>query len=103
MKKETLWKNLQFKAVPRCFAKIQKLTACSFLISNNSIPGPRGGYNKFAGRDISRALAKMSFDPQDLADTHTDDLSDKQKKVLDDWIKTFEDKKGYPIAGNLGK
>lgn len=45
----------------------------------------------------------MSFDPQDLADTHTDDLSDKQKKVLDDWIKTFEAKKGYPIVGNLGK
>mmetsp|Transcript_15362 Transcript_15362/g.38719 ORF Transcript_15362/g.38719 Transcript_15362/m.38719 type:complete len:293 (-) Transcript_15362:82-960(-) len=65
--------------------------------------GPRGGYNKFAGNDISRALAKMSFNPQDLADTHTDDLTEKQMKVLDDWIKTFEVKKAYPVVGNLGK
>jgi len=65
--------------------------------------GPRGGYNKFAGNDISRALAKMSFDPADLMSTNTDDLTDKQKKVLDDWITTFEVKKGYPIVGNLGK
>lgn len=65
--------------------------------------GPRGGYNKFAGNDISRALAKMSFDPADLMSTNTDDLTEKQKKVLDDWINTFEVKKGYPIVGNLGK
>mmetsp|Transcript_15303 Transcript_15303/g.42445 ORF Transcript_15303/g.42445 Transcript_15303/m.42445 type:complete len:295 (+) Transcript_15303:121-1005(+) len=65
--------------------------------------GPRGGYNKFAGRDISRALAKMSFNPADLENTNTDDLEEKQKKVLDDWIKTFEEKKGYPIVGNLRK
>ena len=45
----------------------------------------------------------MSFDPQDLANTNIDDLSEKQKKVLDDWIQTFEVKKGYPIVGNLGK
>jgi len=65
--------------------------------------GPSGGYNKFAGNDISRALAKMSFNPEDLADSNTDDLSEKQIKILDDWIKTFEVKKGYPIVGNLGK
>ncbi len=45
----------------------------------------------------------MSFNPQDLADTHTDDLTEKQMKVLDDWIKTFEVKKAYPVVGNLGK
>ena len=65
--------------------------------------GPRGGYSKFAGNDISRALAKMSFNPADLANTSTDDLSEKQKKVLDDWINTFEVKKNYPVVGNLGK
>lgn len=65
--------------------------------------GPSGGYNKFAGRDISRALAKMSFNPEDLESTKTDDLEEKQIKILNDWIKTFEEKKGYPIVGNLGK
>jgi len=65
--------------------------------------GPKGGYNKFAGNDISRALAKMSFDPNDLARSEIDDLTEKQKKVLDDWINTFEGKKNYPIVGNLGK
>mmetsp|Transcript_63594 Transcript_63594/g.129575 ORF Transcript_63594/g.129575 Transcript_63594/m.129575 type:complete len:295 (+) Transcript_63594:170-1054(+) len=65
--------------------------------------GPLGGYNKFAGNDISRALAKMSFNPDDLANSDIDDLNDKQKNVLSDWIKTFEEKKSYPIVGNLGK
>mmetsp|Transcript_11883 Transcript_11883/g.28152 ORF Transcript_11883/g.28152 Transcript_11883/m.28152 type:complete len:297 (+) Transcript_11883:117-1007(+) len=65
--------------------------------------GPRGGYNKFAGNDISRALAKMSFNPADLTNSSIDDCTDKQKKVLDDWIKTFEVKKNYPVVGNLGK
>lgn len=65
--------------------------------------GAKGGYNKFAGRDVSRALAKMSFDPADLENTSIDDLEDKQKKVLNDWIKTFEGRKGYPIVGRLEK
>jgi membrane-associated progesterone receptor component len=65
--------------------------------------GAKGGYNKFAGRDVSRALAKMSFDPADLENTSVDDLEDKQKKVLADWIKTFEERKGYPIVGKLKK
>lgn len=65
--------------------------------------GAGGGYNKFAGRDISRALAKMSFAPEDLESTNVDDLEDKQRKVLQDWIDTFEVKKGYPIVGTLGK
>ncbi|CAJ1911241.1 unnamed protein product [Cylindrotheca closterium] len=65
--------------------------------------GAKGGYNKFAGRDVSRALAKMSFDPADLENTSTDDLEEKQLKVLADWIKTFEEKKAYPIVGKLEK
>jgi len=65
--------------------------------------GPKGGYNRFAGKDASRALAKMSFDPEDLANTSVDDLEDKQKKILQDWIKTFEERKKYPIVGKLEK
>mmetsp|Transcript_24898 Transcript_24898/g.31737 ORF Transcript_24898/g.31737 Transcript_24898/m.31737 type:complete len:165 (+) Transcript_24898:318-812(+) len=56
-------------------------------------------YNRFAGKNASRALAKMSFDPADTENTDTSDLTDKEKKVLDDWVKTFEERKGYPIVG----
>lgn len=65
--------------------------------------GPGGGYHRFSGKDVSRALAKMSFDPTDVENTSVDDLEDKQKKVLADWIKTFEERKEYPIVGSLGK
>jgi len=65
--------------------------------------GPGGGYNRFAGKDISRALAKMSFEADDLTNSSIEDLDDKQKKVLADWIKTFEEKKGYPVVGRLEK
>ena len=65
--------------------------------------GPGCSYNRFAGKDASRALAKMSFEDADLSNTDTSDLDDKQKKVLDDWIKTFEVRKGYPIVGTIEK
>jgi hypothetical protein len=57
----------------------------------------------FAGKDISRALAKMSFEPADLANNSLDDLDEKQKKVLADWITMFEEKKLYPVVGRLTK
>jgi membrane-associated progesterone receptor component len=65
--------------------------------------GPGCGYNRFAGKDVSRALAKMSFETEDMANTDVSDLEAKQIKVLLDWIKTFEGRKGYPIVGRLGK
>lgn len=73
------------------------------MIAHGLSSGKKGGYSKFAGRDISRALAKMSFEPADLADTSVDDLDEKQKKVLSDWITMFEEKKLYPIVGRLKK
>lgn len=60
-------------------------------------------YNRFAGKDASRALAKMSFDPVDTENSDVSDLSEKERKILDDWIKTFEEKKGYPCVGRLLK
>jgi len=59
-------------------------------------------YNRFAGKDASRALAKMSFDPKDTENTDLSDLSDKERSVLSDWIKTFEERKNYPVVGVLG-
>jgi len=65
--------------------------------------GPGCAYNRFAGKDASRALAKMSFEPQDTENPDVSDLSEKELKVLSDWIKTFEERKGYPIVGKLLK
>ena len=65
--------------------------------------GPGCSYNRFAGRDASRALAKMSFDDADVKNANTSDLDEKQKKVLDDWIRTFEVRKGYPVVGKVAK
>ena len=41
--------------------------------------GPEGGYHLFAGRDASRALAKLSFEEADLAQPQIDDLSFAEK------------------------
>ena len=51
-------------------------------------------YNRFAGVDASRALAKMSFDPKDVEDPDCSNLNDKEKKILSDWVKTFKERKG---------
>lgn len=51
-------------------------------------------YHRFAGVDASRALAKMSFDPKDVENTDCSDLTEKEQKVLSDWIKTFKERKG---------
>ena len=45
----------------------------------------------------------MSFDPADLENTDVSDLEETKIKVLNDWINTFETKKGYPVVGKLGK
>jgi len=58
-------------------------------------------YNRFAGVDASRALAKMSFDTKDVEDPDCTNLTDKEKKILNDWIKTFKERKGYPCVGKL--
>mmetsp|Transcript_25268 Transcript_25268/g.30553 ORF Transcript_25268/g.30553 Transcript_25268/m.30553 type:complete len:291 (-) Transcript_25268:83-955(-) len=64
--------------------------------------GVGGAYHRFAGKDASRALAKMSFDPKETEyPVQTQDLTEKEKKILNDWIVTFEEKKGYPIVGIL--
>ena len=63
--------------------------------------GPGGSYHLFAGIDASRALAKMSFDPNDLNSSDLSDLTEEQLKILDDWEEKFQKKRLYPIIGKL--
>jgi hypothetical protein len=53
------------------------------------------------GIDASRALARMSFEPADLASSDLSDLTPEQQKTLADWEKKFLDAKKYPIVGKL--
>ncbi|KAG8083792.1 hypothetical protein GUJ93_ZPchr0010g10355 [Zizania palustris] len=62
--------------------------------------GPGGPYALFAGKDASRALAKMSFEPQDL----TDDISGLgpfELSALMDWEYKFGRK--YVKVGTITK
>ncbi len=71
-----------------------------FDVTNGwSFYGPGGGYAILAGRDASRALAKMSLDVADVDDPHVDDLTAEENKTLDEWIEKLGKK--YPVLGNL--
>jgi membrane-associated progesterone receptor component len=63
--------------------------------------GPDGPYNKFAGHNVSRALGKMSLDIADIDNYSIDDFTEKETKIMNDWIKTFEERKKYPIVGTF--
>lgn len=60
-----------------------------------------GPYYIFSGIDASRALAKMSFSPEDLASRDLSDLSESEKKVLGDWEKKFIVTRKYPVVGSI--
>lgn len=63
--------------------------------------GPESTYVIFTGIDASRALAKMSFKPEDLASDELSDLAESELKVLGDWHAKFKDARKYPIVGRL--
>lgn len=60
--------------------------------------GPRGPYGVFAGKDCSRALAKLSFEASDCTGD-VSGLSAGELEKLDEWVATFEMK--YPVLGRL--
>ena len=60
--------------------------------------GPGGSYSMFAGKDASRALAKMSKNVLDITSSLVG-LSEKEISVLNDWEKKFQAK--YPIVGRV--
>ncbi|GFP99801.1 probable steroid-binding protein 3 [Phtheirospermum japonicum] len=68
------------------------------VTTGRSFYGPGGAYCVFAGKDASRALAKMSKDESDVV-PDLDGLTEKEIGVLDDWEKKFQAK--YPIVGTV--
>ncbi|KDP33496.1 hypothetical protein JCGZ_07067 [Jatropha curcas] len=68
------------------------------VTAGNSFYGPGGSYAMFAGKDASRALAKMSKNDEDISPS-LDGLTEKEIGVLNDWEKKFEVK--YPIVGRV--
>ena len=52
----------------------------------------------FAGKDASRALATSSVKPEDVT-AEWEDLGDKEKKVLDEWMVFFS--KRYNVVGKV--
>jgi len=66
--------------------------------------GPGGPYALFAGKDASRALAKMSFEPQDLTGDisglgpfELDALQDWEYKFMSKYVKVGTIKKAVPV------
>ena len=51
--------------------------------------GPGANYECFAGRDASRALAKLSFAEEDLNNLNTSDLSVAERDELSNWETRF--------------
>lgn len=57
-----------------------------------------GSYCTFAGKECARALAIMKVEADECND-NLEELTEKDLKVLDDWIKKFEGK--YSIVGKV--
>ncbi|XP_030544462.1 probable steroid-binding protein 3 [Rhodamnia argentea] len=68
------------------------------VTTGKSFYGPGGAYAMFAGKDASRALAKMSKNDEDVSPS-LEGLSEKEIGVLNDWEKKFEAK--YPVVGRV--
>ncbi|KAI5354050.1 PREDICTED: membrane [Prunus dulcis] len=68
------------------------------VTDGKSFYGPGGPYAMFAGKDASRALAKMTKNEEDIT-ASLDGLSEKEIGVLTDWEKKFEAK--YPVVGRF--
>ncbi|XP_055835218.1 probable steroid-binding protein 3 [Solanum dulcamara] len=60
--------------------------------------GPGGAYAMFIGRDASRALALLSFKPEDI-NGNLEGLSDAELEILQDWECKFMEK--YAQVGQL--
>ncbi|XP_068314278.1 probable steroid-binding protein 3 [Pyrus communis] len=68
------------------------------VTDGKSFYGPGGPYAVFAGKDASRALAKMTTNDEDI-NASLDGLTEKELGVLADFEKKFEAK--YPVVGRV--
>ncbi|KAF3441494.1 hypothetical protein FNV43_RR15408 [Rhamnella rubrinervis] len=66
--------------------------------SSRMFYGRGGPYAMFAGREASRALALLSFKPQDI-NGNLEDLGPEELQILEDWEFKFIEK--YPKVGQL--
>ncbi|KAM5550495.1 membrane steroid-binding protein 2 [Rosa sericea] len=66
--------------------------------SSRNFYGPGGPYAMFAGRDASRALALLSFKPQDI-NGNIEGLGPDELQILQDWEDKFVEK--YLKVGRL--
>nr|CAD1829010.1 unnamed protein product [Ananas comosus var. bracteatus] len=60
--------------------------------------GPGGPYALFAGKECSRALALLSFDPRDI-NGNLEGLNEAELDVLQDWEEKFKEK--YAKVGQI--
>ncbi|KAF3760475.1 hypothetical protein M406DRAFT_72967 [Cryphonectria parasitica EP155] len=65
-------------------------------VTGNKAYQPGGSYHVFAGKDASRALGKTSTKDEDVS-SEWKDLNDKEKGVLNDWVKFFSNR--YNVVG----
>ena len=69
------------------------------VTSRRDLYGPKGRYKCFAGRDATRALAKLCFDEADLSrGADIEGLEASQLKMLDEWVVKFQ---SYEVVGVL--
>lgn len=45
----------------------------------------------------------MSLNPEDMDNNSLDGVTEKQIQTMNDWIKTFRERKRYPVVGRLSK
>ncbi|PHT51198.1 Membrane steroid-binding protein 2 [Capsicum baccatum] len=62
-----------------------------YVSTSKMFYGPGDSYAMFAGRDASRALAQLSFKPEDFNGS-LEGLNDAQLEILQDWEYKFIDK-----------
>jgi membrane-associated progesterone receptor component len=103
---DDLWKNNGEGEVPEGYATAPIYIGAHDKVYDMSFGGViyygKGcSYNVFAGRNAARALATMSLKEEDAKNPDISDLDEKKIKVLNDWKKTFEERKSYPIVGRL--
>lgn len=88
----------RFKNLYQTFIQTFPWFPSKIVLSCRIFYGPGGNYSLFAGKDATRALALMSFDPKDLT-SNIDGLSSDALDVLQDWEYKFMEK--YVKVGQI--